>query len=179
MIDFEALEFFFAKEKKYTFYLPLKENVAVKILEKPKQVQAEYKKENLPPPLEKKTETKKESFYSEWEKKYKALAAGNLLSKEPFKKLALFIINKKSDEEFAEKISLAINSRLMKTIFLISDAPLDELIKIHDPTHIITTKSVTNFIPLPGLLIDNLKKIEKSAEEKKQLWENLKTCLRG
>jgi hypothetical protein len=184
MIDFEALQFFFAKEKKHTICFPLKEQLGTKILQKPKIIEVEYKKPIPISPLQtlqgvEKQQENKDTFYSEWERKYRALSASNLLAQEPFKRLALFVINKKSSKEFAEKISSAVNTRLMKTIFLLSDQPLEELIKIHEPTHIITTKSVTNFIPLPGLLIDDLNRIEKSAEEKKHLWETLKTSLQG
>lgn len=195
MIDFEAIEFFFAKEKKHMIPFPLKvmkkpplQKAPIQKAIKPKvEIKVEHKKpieKRKAPPSpsytpKQKTEEKKDNFYSEWEKKYRALQAENLLAKKPFKRLALFVVNKKTSKEFAEKISSAVNTRLMKTIFVVSDAPIEELIKKHQPTHIITTKTVTNFIPLPGVLIDDLSQIEKSAEQKKELWDKLKTSLKG
>lgn len=199
MIDFEAIEFFFAKESRHQVNFPLteknmhKENKATSVNKKTISME---KKQAITPacPIKKIRERKpilkvnapikekkdsKDHFYSEWEKKYKSLRAENLLAKQPFKKLALFIIDEKTNKDFAEKIYSAINTRLMKSTFIVSDKPIQEHIEEYNPTHVITTKSVSCHLPLPGVLIDNLKDIEKCPKEKKKLWQELKQALKG
>ena len=121
---------------------------------------------------------KKDHFYEEWKNKYKKMNAESLLTNTPFRRHALFIVDKNSPKEFTNKIFQAINSRLMDATFATDDKPLEELIKLHTPTHVIASSSITKSLPLPGLLIDNLSEIEKDNEKKKQLWNSLKERLK-
>jgi hypothetical protein len=183
---FESIEFFFAKDN--TTIIPFDLNTK----EAPKKVviqphKAPVQREQQPSFLPKKKEVKvpvttikkeaespkKDHFYTEWEKKYRELHAENLLAKKPFKKHALFVVDEKAPKAFAEKIAGAINTRLMKTTFIVSNASIESLIKEYDPSHIITTKEVSTSLPL--LLIDDLKGIEKDPIKKKVLWEEIKS----
>lgn len=121
-------------------------------------------------------EPSQDAFYKEWEKKYKALYAENLLAKEPQKKHALFIIDEKGPQEFAKKIASAVNTRLMKTTFIASNKSVEELIKEHAPTHLIVDKQVTT--SLPTIFTEDLHMVEKDAAKKKILWERLQAELK-
>lgn len=186
MSDFESIEFFFASSKSHQIPDPLKSALPAKrqvekqpILPKalPKQSETFVAKKPMEPAF-KQEEPKKETFYTEWEEKYKKLHAGNLLAKEPFKRHALFVVDKKDDSPFAMKICEAISTRLMKATYCPLKGSLDDLIKKVAPSHLILTFTPEKSPSLPTIYIDDLKEIEKEPFKKKALWEMLKTSLK-
>ncbi|MCH9616932.1 MAG: hypothetical protein SP4CHLAM5_03580 [Chlamydiia bacterium] len=186
---FESIEFFFAKDNKtiIPFDLNTKEAPRKPVMQQhnaPRQREQQpsflpkKKKAKVPVTTIKKEATaqpKKDHFYTEWEKKYRELHAENLLAKKPFKKHALFIIDEKAPRAFAEKIAAAINTRLMKTTFIISSSSIEALIQEHNPSHIISTKEITS--TLPTIITGDLNAVEKDPEKKKILWNTLQKKL--
>lgn len=186
---FESIEFFFAKDD--ISYIPFDLNTpraTKKAVMQPHSppVQKEQHPSFLPENKQKKvpvatikkadTTPKKDHFYTEWEKKYRELHAENLLAKQPFKKHALFVIGEKDPKAFAEKIAGAIHTRFMNTTFLVSNKPIEILIKEHNPSHIITTKAPCT--SLPSIFIENLSDVENDTDKKKVLWATLQKELK-
>lgn len=193
MINFEEIEYFFASCNSHDIPFELDVPKAPKktILQKAKAALYPPKKP-VPAPIkkpefrqatipEKAPPKKKEedSFYKQWSQKYKSLQAENLLAKEPLKRHALFIIDKKTPKEFAEKIAGAINTRIMKTTLIVHNGPIDSLLNEYEPTHLIYTKEFSTTSPLPTISIDDLRKVEKDATQKRALWETLKEKLKA
>lgn len=196
MIDFDALEFYFSKKQSWPVDFAL-EGVGAKqkALEPSKEyiptVKYEKKKETVKPkpqpvkevqtilPAPKRKEIKKDDFYKQWEKKYKALQAESLLAKDPFNKRVLFIIGENAPRDFAKRICEAINSRLMKaTLITYSDKLASEILEL-EPTHLIYESSLGISSKLPSVAIDDLHAIRTNPEKKKNLWHTLKETLKS
>ena len=184
----KSIEFFFSRKVKHHIPFALKKADSIRkdtiapSAPMQKEIRPSFvpkKETKLPTPKPVKRipkEPSQDAFYTEWERKYKALHAENLLAKEPQKKHALFIIDEKGPQEFARKIAGAVNTRLMKTTFIASNKSVEELIKEHAPTHLILDKQVTT--SLPTIFTEDLHLIEKDAAKKKLLWEKLQAELK-
>jgi hypothetical protein len=185
MSNFESIEFFFAGSKRHQILEPLKgpPSGQMRIEKQPTLPKAIPRQVETPPPKRvvepafKQEEAKKDSFYSEWEEKYKKLQASNLLAKEPFKRHALFVVEKADDSPFAKKICEAISTRIMKATYCIFKGSLTDLIHLHSPSHLILTFTAEDISNLPTVTISDLKGIESDPLKKKVLWETLKSSL--
>ncbi len=186
MSNFESIEFFFASSKSHQILDPLKAapTVQIRIEKQPTLPKAISTQVETPTPKRaveaafKQEEEKKDSFYSRWEEKYKNLQASNLLAKEPFKRHALFVVEKKDDSPFAKKICEAISTRIMKATYCPLKGSLEDLIGQYSPSHLILTFTALYASNLPTITISDLKEIESDPLKKKVLWETLKSSLK-
>lgn len=156
-------------------FVPKKKEIPV-LPAKPKKQPTAPK---IKPPLPKRKEEamQEDNFKKMWEKKYKELGSENLLAKDQFRRFVLFIIRKNDPKEFAQKIFSAVHSRLMEGAFIISNDPIEQLIKQHNPTHLVTTAETTS-LSIPIIEIDNISEMQNSPEKKRALWETLKKHLK-
>jgi len=173
MIDFTSIEYFFTNQDRFRieFDLTVKKPLNPPVTIKSSTAQPAIKKED--PPV-----AKKDQFYSDWEEKYKKLQAFSLLAQKPFNKHALFVIEKGDPEEFAKQICDAVNSRIMKTTFVVLTSLLDDVIAEHNPSHLILKSAIYNNSNLPSIEFDDLKEMKNDTEKKKLFWNLLKEKLK-
>jgi hypothetical protein len=174
MIDFTSIEYFFTKQDRFRIEVDLTTKKPSNPLVKIKSSTATPARKKVDPPL-----PKKDQFYSDWEEKYKKLQAFSLLAQKPFNKHALFVIEKGDPEEFANQICGAINSRIMKTTFVVLTTLLDDLIAEHNPSHLILKSTIYNNSNLPSIEFDDLKEMKNDNEKKKLFWNLLKEKLKN
>ncbi|MCH9620816.1 MAG: hypothetical protein S4CHLAM20_02200 [Chlamydiia bacterium] len=195
MIDFKALEFYFSKNERqdipFSLLMPTQTKKEQPVIPKPippKQVKSPVPPQPQPRrtksvqtilPTPPKKQVKKDKFYSEWEQKYKALQAESLLAKTPFNRKALFIVSKEAPKIFVEKISEAINTRLMKTVVVFGVENIERIILKEKPTHIIYEDLITIKTSLPTIIIEPLENVKTDPQKKKALWHNLKDKLKN